>query len=217
VLPPWCARAPRAPIPSPACAHMGRNGVSGQLQGREGVLGGREGTPISENPPRFCPAPISASAAATLDKGERGVRAVEFPARSPFAPSPYIIFPTRSFLPTCVRAPQLTVMRRCCTSTQLLLNDAGAGCRTSQKEVRHQQSELRLRGGDAPIRPGPAPRGGRSPDWCAVVEWASAIRRGGLATQMLREARKGWCGGRGRTELQVHMDNARALRYYGGD
>ena len=160
MLPPWCARAPRAPIPSPACAHMGRNGVSGQLQGREGVLGGREGTPISANPPQFCPAPISASAAATLDKGERGGRAVE-PARSPFAPSPYIIFPTRSFLPACARAPQLTVKHRCCTSTQLLLNDAGAGCRTSQKEVRHQQSELRLRGGDAPIRPGPAPRGGR--------------------------------------------------------
>ena len=48
------------------------------------------------------------------------------------------------------------------------------------------------------------------------MEWASALRRGGLATQMLREARKGWRQGRGRTELQVHMGNRRALRYYRG-
>ena len=49
-----------------------------------------------------------------------------------------------------------------------------------------------------------------------IVEWASALRRGGLATQMLREARKGWGRGRGRTELQVHTCNVRALRYYRG-
>ena len=60
VLPPWCARALWAPMPSPACARKGRNGVPGQLQGREGVLlGGREGTPISANLPRFCPTPVS--------------------------------------------------------------------------------------------------------------------------------------------------------------
>ena len=59
VLPPWCARAPRAQMPSPACARKGRNGVLSQLQGREGVLGGREGTPISANLPRFCPTPVS--------------------------------------------------------------------------------------------------------------------------------------------------------------
>ena len=49
-----------------------------------------------------------------------------------------------------------------------------------------------------------------------VVEWASALRRGGLATQMLREARKGWGKGRGRVELQVHEDNKRAMKYYMG-
>ena len=49
-----------------------------------------------------------------------------------------------------------------------------------------------------------------------IVEWASALRRGGLATQMLREARKGWGRGRGRTELQVHLSNRRGLRYYRG-
>ena len=42
-----------------------------------------------------------------------------------------------------------------------------------------------------------------------IVEWASALRGGGLATQMLREARKGWGVGRGRTELQVHEGNGR--------
>ena len=51
MLPPWCARAPRAPSPSPACARKGRNGVPGQLQGREGVLGGREGTPYPQTRP----------------------------------------------------------------------------------------------------------------------------------------------------------------------
>ena len=57
-LPPWCARAPQAPMPSPACARKGRNGVPDQLQGREGVLGGREGTPISANLPRFPTTPV---------------------------------------------------------------------------------------------------------------------------------------------------------------
>ena len=47
-----------------------------------------------------------------------------------------------------------------------------------------------------------------------IVELASAIRAGGLATQMLREMRKGWAKGRGRTELQVSLGNVRALRYY---
>mgnify|MGYP004285011267 CR=1 FL=1 len=28
------------------------------MQSREGVLGGREGTPISANLPRFCPPPV---------------------------------------------------------------------------------------------------------------------------------------------------------------
>ena len=44
-----------------------------------------------------------------------------------------------------------------------------------------------------------------------VVEWASALRRGGLATQMLREVRKGWARGKGRVELQVHVENKRAI------
>ena len=77
MLPPWCARAPRAPMPSPACARKGRNGVPDQLQGREGVLGGREGTPISAKLPRFCPTPVSLSSPATLGKGERGAWAGE--------------------------------------------------------------------------------------------------------------------------------------------
>ena len=47
-----------------------------------------------------------------------------------------------------------------------------------------------------------------------IVELASAVRRGGLATQMLREARKGWARGKGRVELQVHDSNVRARRYY---
>ena len=38
-----------------------------------------------------------------------------------------------------------------------------------------------------------------------VVELATALRKGGLATQLLREARVGWGKGQGRTELQVHM------------
>ena len=38
MLPPWCARAPQAPMP-----------------------GGREGTPISANLPRFCPPPFAES------------------------------------------------------------------------------------------------------------------------------------------------------------
>ena len=72
MLPYWCARAPRAPMPSPACARKGRNGVSDPLQGREWVLGGRECTPIPANPPRSCPTPVSTSAPGTLEKGERG-------------------------------------------------------------------------------------------------------------------------------------------------
>ena len=48
-----------------------------------------------------------------------------------------------------------------------------------------------------------------------VVELATALRKGGLATQLLREARVGWGKGQGRTELQVHTDNRRALEYYG--
>ena len=73
----WCGRAPRALMPSPACARKGRNRVPGQLQGREGVPGGGEGTPISANPPRFCPTPVSASSPATLWKGDRGMWAGE--------------------------------------------------------------------------------------------------------------------------------------------
>ena len=48
-----------------------------------------------------------------------------------------------------------------------------------------------------------------------IVEWVSTLRRGGLATQMLREARKGWAPGKGRVELQVHRGNVRARGYYG--
>ena len=59
--------------------------------------------------------------------------------------------------------------------------------------------------------PGPGEEGG-----VFVVELASALRRGGLATRMLEEARAGWERGRGRVELQVHLDNSRALEYYRG-
>ena len=45
-------------MPSRACARKGRNGVPDQLQGRKGVLGGREGTPISANLPRFPTTPV---------------------------------------------------------------------------------------------------------------------------------------------------------------
>ena len=48
-----------------------------------------------------------------------------------------------------------------------------------------------------------------------VVELATELRQGGLATQLLREARAGWGKGQGRTELQVHTSNRRALEYYG--
>ena len=48
-----------------------------------------------------------------------------------------------------------------------------------------------------------------------VVELATALRKGGLATHLLRAAREGWAKGQGRTELQVHTDNARALAHYG--
>ena len=47
-----------------------------------------------------------------------------------------------------------------------------------------------------------------------VIELASALRRGGIATQMIREARAGWDTGKGRVELQVHVDNRRASAYY---
>ena len=50
-------------MPSRACARKGRNGVSDQLYGREGVLGGREGTPTSANLPRSCRCPPCARSA----------------------------------------------------------------------------------------------------------------------------------------------------------
>ena len=37
---------------------------------------------------------------------------------------------------------------------------------------------------------------------------------GGLATQMIRQAREGRRDGTGRTELQVHVRNRRAVEYY---
>ena len=49
-----------------------------------------------------------------------------------------------------------------------------------------------------------------------VIELASALRRGGIATQMIREARAGWDRGKGRVELQVHVDNRRGVAYYEG-
>ena len=82
-------------MPSRACARKGRNGVSDQLQGREGVLGGREGTPISANLPRFCPTPVSLSSPATLGKGERGTLGCE-PARIQVASSLESLSHTRS-------------------------------------------------------------------------------------------------------------------------
>ena len=48
-----------------------------------------------------------------------------------------------------------------------------------------------------------------------IVELVSALREGGLATQMIREAHEGWAEGQGRMELQVHLGNRRALEYYG--
>ena len=77
ITPNWRPRAPRALMPSPACARKGQNGVSDQLQGRKGVLRGREGTPNPANPPRSCPTPVSGSSPALLEKGERGAWAGE--------------------------------------------------------------------------------------------------------------------------------------------
>jgi hypothetical protein len=48
-----------------------------------------------------------------------------------------------------------------------------------------------------------------------VVELVSALRKGGLATEMIRKAHEGWVEGQGRMELQVHLGNRRALEYYG--
>ena len=102
-------------MPSPACARKGRNGVPDQLQGREGVLGGREGTPISENPPRFCFTPVSASSLATLWKGDRGAWAGE-PVCSQTASSERSFSHTRSAPaggPTdpCLRSKQRPVTK----------------------------------------------------------------------------------------------------------
>ena len=84
MLPPLCSQAPRRATRGLACARKGRNGVPDLLQGREGMLGGREGTPTSANLPRFCPTTVSASSLASLWKGERGTWAGE-PARSKVA------------------------------------------------------------------------------------------------------------------------------------
>ena len=48
-----------------------------------------------------------------------------------------------------------------------------------------------------------------------IVELVSALREGGLATEMIRKAHEGWAEGQGRMELQVHLGNRRALEYYG--
>ena len=48
-----------------------------------------------------------------------------------------------------------------------------------------------------------------------IVELVSALREGGLATEMIRKAHEGWVEGQGRMELQVHLGNRRALEYYG--
>ena len=61
-------------------------------------------------------------------------------------------------------------------------------------------------------RAGSGPRG----RWGTyVVELVSALRKGGLATEMIRKAHEGWVEGQGRMELQVHLGNRRALEYYG--
>ena len=105
----WRPRAPRAPMPSPACARKGQNGVSDPLQGREWVLGGREGTPISANPPRSCPTTVSASSPATLGKGERGAWAGK-PACSQAAPSLWSFCHTRPRRPAA--HPQLHLCKQ---------------------------------------------------------------------------------------------------------
>ena len=65
------------------------------MQGREGVLGWREGTPISANLPRFCPAPVSASSTATLATYYRGTWGGE-PGCSQSASSERSVSHTRS-------------------------------------------------------------------------------------------------------------------------
>ena len=159
MLPPWCARAPRAPSPSPACARKGQNGVSDPLQGREGGLGRREGTPIPAKPPRFCPTPVSRSSPAPLGKGERGMRAGE-PACSQSASSSRSVSHAYPCRPAA--HPQLQLTLTLCSSTSDGAEDerAGASCRPRQRHVLRRQPELRLRGGDAPARPVPAPWGG---------------------------------------------------------
>ena len=49
-----------------------------------------------------------------------------------------------------------------------------------------------------------------------MLELVSALRRGGLATHMIRMAREGWAADRGRLELQVHDGNEEVRRYYRG-
>ena len=149
--------APRAPMPSPACARKGQNGVSDPLQGREWVLGGREGTPIPANPPRSCRTPVSTSAPGTLEKGEPGRVGVQTCVQPSCIYSLWSVSHTRSSRPAA--HPQLQPSQTPCssTSTELRPNDAGASCRPRQRHVLRRQPELRLRGGDAPARPVPAP------------------------------------------------------------
>ena len=126
MLTPWCARAPQAPMPSPACARKGRNGVPDQLQSREGVLGGREGTPISANPPRFCPTPVSAILTGQeLEKGELGTRGAE-PVCSHVASSLESFCPTRSSPAGWPTDPHLRSQQRPVTKSRRAGCDDGA-------------------------------------------------------------------------------------------
>jgi len=147
-----CVRAPRAPMPSPACARKGRNGVPDQLQGREGVLGGREGTPISANLPRFCPTPVSASSPAGLGRGCRASGWANLHAQS-----------TTRRLGMCSpvryrpRAAHLSLQLRRRSSSahpeaerQL---DARACCRSRRPTVGHRQLKPPPQWRTAPARP----------------------------------------------------------------
>ena len=91
----WRPRAPRAPMPSRVCARKGRNGVPDQLQGRKGVLGGREGTPISANLPRFPTTPVCGKWGGLSMEAIQGARRAGVP-RLPSAMTLVMKLPSRS-------------------------------------------------------------------------------------------------------------------------
>ena len=176
MLPPWCARAPRAPSPSPACARKGQNGVSDPLQGREGGLGRREGTPIPAKPPRFCPTPVSRSSPAPLGKGERGMRAGE-PACSQSAPSSRSVSHAYPCRPAAHPQLQLTLRHSAPVHQTELRTNARARAAAHAKDTSSEGSRS-CASAAATRQPDPFRLHGRGVGvWCMVE--AAAIHRAG--------------------------------------